>query len=302
MKCKQTQRARAAQAARMVQIARAARTTLTSMTLLAGVLAIPSGNVFAAEEGEAAAVLAQKSGCLACHRGAGKGNGPAYQEVAAKYAGQKNAEDILVQHILYGTGPEGLGWMKSGHASLAFMPANHQQVTPAQAKQLARWVLATKGEIADISRLFVTENMTLSGAVKHRLTLDPTALRQFPPQKVTEVPLVCQSGADRGTLKNFKGVRLTDILDKAEILAPGHNDVKKIAIIATASDGYKVVFSWSELYNSPVGEGVMVFFEKNGLPLGDDEGRIALVSSKDIRTGPRHVKWLQDIEVKKIAD
>ena len=37
-------------------------------------------------------------------------------------------------------------------------------------------------------------------------------------------------------------------------------------------------------------------------PLGDDEGRIAMVSSKDTRTGPRHVKWLQDIEVKKIAD
>jgi hypothetical protein len=97
-------------------------------------------------------------------------------------------------------------------------------------------------------------------------------------------------------------VRLTDILEKAEILTLGHNDVKKMAIIATASDGYKVVFSWSEIFNSPVGEGVMVFFEKNGLPLADDEGRIALVSSKDTRTGPRHVKWLQDIEVRKIVD
>ncbi len=267
-------------------------------------LATFSGATFAVEEdmasATATAVLAQKSGCLACHRGAGKSNGPAYKEVAAKYAGQKDAEATLVKHIINGTGPDGLGWMKSGNASLAAMPANH--VTPAQAKQLARWVLATKGEIPDISRLFVTEKITLSGMVKNRLTLDPAALRQFPPQKVGEVPLVCQSGANLGKLENFKGVRLTDILDKAEILAPGHNDVKKIAIIATASDGYKVVFSWSELYNSPVGEGVMVFFEKNGQPLGDDEGRIAMVSSKDTRTGPRHVKWLQDIEVKKIAD
>ena len=35
--------------------------------------------------------------------------------------------------------------------------------------------------------------------------------------------------------------------------------------------------------------------------LGDDEGRIALISAKDIRTGPRHVKWLQSIEVRKIS-
>ena len=75
-----------------------------------------------------------------------------------------------------------------------------------------------------------------------------------------------------------------------------------MAIIATASDGYKVVFSWSEVFNSPLGEGVIVFFEKDGVPLADDEGRIAMVSTKDIRTGPRHVKWLQAIEVRKIAE
>lgn len=272
--------------------------TSLRLSILAAAIAMVAGSAVAAGDDEA--VLAQKSGCLACHRGDAKGNGPAYKEVAAKYAGRKDAEDILVKHILNGTGPDGLGWMKSGNATLPSMPVNH--VTPDNARKLARWVLATTGEIPDISRLFVTERITISGAVKNRLSLDPAALREFPPQKVGEVPLVCQSGADKGKLENFRGVRLTDILDKAEIVAPGHNDVKKLAIIATASDGYKAVFSWNELYNSPVGEGVMVFFEKNGQPLGDDEGRIAMVSSKDTRTGARHVKWLQDIEVRRIAE
>ena len=75
-----------------------------------------------------------------------------------------------------------------------------------------------------------------------------------------------------------------------------------MAVLAIASDGYTVVFSWSEIFNSPVGDGILVFFEKDGVPLGDDEGRIALISAKDIRTGPRHVKWLQSIEVRKIAE
>lgn len=247
------------------------------------------------------AVLAQKSGCLACHRGVAKLNGPAYTEVAAKYAGQKDAEDILVRHITQGTGPTGVGWMQAGKAVLPFMPPN-TTVSPQDAHKLAKWVLATTGEIPDISRLFTTEKITISGAVKNKLTLDVAGLRQFPPQMVGEVPLVCQTGADKGKLENFKGVRLSDILEKAVVAAPGHNDVKKMAVIATASDGYKVVFSWSEIFNSPIGEGVMVFFEKNGLPLSDDEGRIAMVSSKDTRTGPRHVKWLQDIEVRQIVD
>jgi hypothetical protein len=38
------------------------------------------------------------------------------------------------------------------------------------------------------------------------------------------------------------------------------------------------------------------------LPLGDQEGRIALISAKDTQTGPRHVNWLNGIEVRKIVD
>lgn len=157
------------------------------------------------------------------------------------------------------------------------------------------------GAIADPSN-YVTEKITVSGAVEHALILSVGDLRKFPPHQVGEVPVVCQSGADVGKLENLKGVLLRDILEKAAVISSSHNDVKKMAIIATASDGYKVVFSWSEVFNSPLGEGVIVFFEKDGVPLADDEGRIAMVSTKDIRTGPRHVKWLQAIEVRKIAE
>ena len=148
----------------------------------------------------------------------------------------------------------------------------------------------------------VTTSVSVTGAVEEALTLGVEDLRAFPTQKVTEVPIVCQTGANLGKLENFKGVRLRDIIERAKVVAPGHNDVKKMVVIAGASDGYKVVFSWSEIFNSPVGDGVYVFFEKDGMPLADDEGRIAMISTKDLRTGPRHVKWLNHIEVRKILD
>jgi len=157
------------------------------------------------------------------------------------------------------------------------------------------------GTVADPSK-YVTGRFTVSGAVEHVLTLSVEDLRKFPPQQLSEVPLVCQTGAEVGKLEHLKGVRLLDVLEKAVVVSQNHNDVKKMVVVATASDGYKAVFSWSELFNSPVGEGVLVFFEKDGMPLADDEGRIALISAKDLRTGPRHVKWLQGIEVRKIAD
>ncbi|WP_394781465.1 molybdopterin-dependent oxidoreductase [Undibacterium sp.] len=148
----------------------------------------------------------------------------------------------------------------------------------------------------------ITDSITVSGNVENKLTLKVDDLRAFPPQQISEVQLLGRGGANMGKLSNVKGVRLRDILEKAVVIAKDHNDVKKTVIIASASDGYKVVYSWTEVFNSPLGDGVLVYFEKNGAPLGDDEGRIAMISAKDTNTGPRHVKWLQTLEVKKIAD
>ena len=57
-----------------------------------------------------------------------------YKEVAAKYAGQKDAADKLAQKILKGG---------SGVWGAVPMPAN-PQVNEAEAKQLAAWVLSAK--------------------------------------------------------------------------------------------------------------------------------------------------------------
>ncbi len=82
----------------------------------------------------ASAELAQKKNCLACHAVDKKVIGPAYKEVSAKYAGQKDAADKLAQKILKGG---------SGVWGAVPMPAN-PQVNEAEAKQLATWVLTVK--------------------------------------------------------------------------------------------------------------------------------------------------------------
>ncbi|MGH6649101.1 c-type cytochrome [Aquabacterium sp.] len=78
--------------------------------------------------------LAQKKACMACHGIDKKIVGPAYQDVAKKYKGQKDAEAKLVQKVLKGGG---------GVWGTMAMPAN-PQVSEAEAKQLVKWILATK--------------------------------------------------------------------------------------------------------------------------------------------------------------
>ena len=80
------------------------------------------------------AALAQKKNCMACHAVDKKVVGPSYKDVAAKYAGQKDAADKLAAKIMKGG---------SGVWGPVPMPAN-PQVSDAEAKQLAAWVLASK--------------------------------------------------------------------------------------------------------------------------------------------------------------
>jgi cytochrome c len=78
--------------------------------------------------------LAQSKNCLACHAVDKKLVGPAYKDVAAKYAGQKGAVDKLAMKIMKGG---------SGVWGPVPMPAN-AQVNEAEAKKLAAWVLSLK--------------------------------------------------------------------------------------------------------------------------------------------------------------
>ena len=78
--------------------------------------------------------LAQSKNCLTCHAVDKKLVGPAYKDVAAKYAKDKDAVKKLSEKIIKGG---------SGVWGPVPMPAN-AQVSPAEAEQLAKWVMSTK--------------------------------------------------------------------------------------------------------------------------------------------------------------
>jgi len=89
----------------------------------------------AALPAQASEELAKKHSCIACHvvKGA-KTVGPAYADVAKKYAGQKDAEAKLVEKVKKG----GTGvW---GQVPMPPNPA----VPDADVRALVKWVLSVK--------------------------------------------------------------------------------------------------------------------------------------------------------------
>ena len=151
----------------------------------------------------------------------------------------------------------------------------------------------------------VTTSLAVKGSVERELRLSVDDLKALPVQRIDDVRSIRDSGGEAPTaetVRHYTGCLLRDVLDRAKPVEKKRLDLRKSVVIATASDGYRVVFSWAELYLSPIGEGALVIYERDGAPLGDDEGRIALVSLKDTRPGPRHVKWLQSIELRVLAE
>ena len=94
------------------------------LMLVAGAVALPA---------VADPKLAEKKSCMACHAVGQKVVGPAFKEVAKKYGGQADASSKLAEKIA-----------KGGGGVWGEMPMPPNDVTPAEAKTLADWVLSLK--------------------------------------------------------------------------------------------------------------------------------------------------------------
>jgi cytochrome c len=98
------------------------------LSLIFAASAVVAGPAFANAD------LAQKKNCMACHAVDKKLVGPAYKDVSAKYAGQKDAVDKLAAKVIKGG---------AGVWGPVPMPAN-PAVSEAEAKQLVQWIMSQK--------------------------------------------------------------------------------------------------------------------------------------------------------------
>ncbi len=117
-------------------------------TLLLAAAVAASSTAWASPNADEMLALANKSGCMTCHHvepGA-KGPdglppiGPAWRDVAAKYKGQKGAQDELVRIVMKGSNPYDSHW--KGKVSGLAMPPNAVAIKEADTKKLVGWILS----------------------------------------------------------------------------------------------------------------------------------------------------------------
>ena len=146
--------------------------------------------------------------------------------------------------------------------------------------------------------------LSVAGDVANPLTLDVDGLRRLPVQQLEDVRQIRGGAASPGAeqVRRYTGVLLRDVLAAAKPVEKERHDLRQSIVVVTATDGYKAIFSWAEVFLSPIGDGALVIFERDGAPLPPTEGPLALVSLRDTNPGPRHVKWLARVELRRVRD
>ncbi len=134
--------------------------------------------------------------------------------------------------------------------------------------------------------------VNVTGAVASPLSLGIADLQRFPSQ-------VVDFKAPDNSIRKYTGVFLKDVLAAAKPIEAEHHTLRQSYVLAKSTDGYFALFTWAELFISPIGDGALLVYLRDGTPLGDDEGGIALISVRDTRSGPRYVKWLSSIDFRR---
>ncbi len=145
-----------------------------------------------------------------------------------------------------------------------------------------------------------TEIFKVEGKVKQHQSFSLQSLSDFPVIETDSIVITNHLLEKKGTIKKIKGVLLKDVLNKVAIDQENSKLLSEYYFVCVASDNYKVVFSWNEIFNNETGSQVIIITEQGGKKSSLMENRIALITLNDQATGRRYVKGLQKIIIERV--
>ncbi|WP_223712448.1 molybdopterin-binding protein [Niabella beijingensis] len=149
-------------------------------------------------------------------------------------------------------------------------------------------------------RIVPTDRIIVSGDIQQSQVLALADLKKYPLSFVDSIPVYNHLMVRKSVLYKVAGVPLKRILSTMMITSPSPKELSRYYIVCVASDGYSVVFSWNELFNTATGDQVLLIIRHDGQDPERLNDRIALISPSDRASGRRYVKGLKKIIIKHI--
>jgi hypothetical protein len=145
-----------------------------------------------------------------------------------------------------------------------------------------------------------SEGFKIEGKIKKEWNFTIAELMTMEAKVVSDITISNQKGEVKGKATGLKGIPLKSILEKLEFQVEKPKDLNEFYLVLEATDGYRVVFSWNEVFNTEVGNNLYVITEKDGKKLNEMPERILIVSSSDLKIGRRYIKGVNKISVNRL--
>ncbi len=142
-----------------------------------------------------------------------------------------------------------------------------------------------------------TSSFSISGKVDKAVTITMDSLKQYPLKEMGSFKITNHLGDFKHQDEHLKGVLLKDVLRNTVFSVGSPKLLSQLYFVCSAADGYAVVYSWNELYNTPVGDQVFILMEKNGKTAAQLPENIQMASMLDFKTGRRYLHNLSKITV-----
>ncbi len=163
-------------------------------------------------------------------------------------------------------------------------------------KLLFLFFLCASAASAQETTYKTTHQFTISGQVKKESIITMDSLNSYPVKEIGDIKVTDHLGNFKHGDEKLKGVLLRDILSHSQLTATPHL-YSQFYFVCTGSDGYKVVYSWNELFNTEIGDHVYIVLEKNGKKISELPESLQMVSMLDQKTGRRYLHNLDKIVV-----
>lgn len=145
-----------------------------------------------------------------------------------------------------------------------------------------------------------TESFSISGLVEGNPSFSKESLLEIEQQDLGTVQLRKGNGEVYLELNETKGVLLKDVLESIPVKGQTNKNYSSYYVNCKAVDGFQSLYSWNELFNSPMGDSVYLITEADGKSLDQMSQSIMMISLQDQITGKRNLRNLTMIEVNRV--
>lgn len=144
------------------------------------------------------------------------------------------------------------------------------------------------------------DTLTIYGEVSMARKVIASQLDSFPSMAIHDQIIYNHKGDIKDTLSRLRGIPLKLLMNSVTFTNTKPKELNEFYFICKASDGYRIIITWNELYNTIQGSQIYIITEINGHAIGQHPQRMLLIATGDIQTGRRYIKGLKEIEVKRL--